>query len=302
MVTTALLALVVRAEAASCVCARGSGGLPTAEPLRAWAGVVGLDYGLALTGDMGGWTGAKVVDLHGDSMAGMFMPPHLSHNGSVTATLGLPANFAVNATLPYQSVVHLGESQMPGDVDLNALGDADVGVRWSHRAKVPFFGGGATLTFPTGVVSTDGVSTGRGALGGTANAFVGARVHPKLALVVQASGAGGFAPDPNGYVVAPTASVLAGAKWWTRENGDLNFSFYVAERWSDLDRNEALIYENTGYLITDLAVAASWTFWKHSNRSASISARAQAPLYQVVGDPGYAENFGAGLGVGIVAF
>ena len=302
MLTPVLVALIARAEAASCVCARGSGGLPTAEPLRAWAGLVGLDYGLALTGDMDAWTGAKVVDLHGDSMAGMYMPPHLSHNASVTATLGLPAAFAVSATLPYQAVMHLGESQMPGDVDLNALGDADVGLRWSHRAKVPFFGGGATLTLPSGVVSTDGVSTGRGAVGATANAFVGARVHPKLALVVQASGAGGFGPDPSGYVVAPTASLLAGAKWWTRENGDLNLSLYVAERWSGLDRKDDLIYENTGYLITDLAVAANWTFWKAGNRSASLSARVQAPVYQVVGDPGYAENVGGGLGFGVVAF
>ncbi len=301
MIATLLL-LSTQANAASCVCARGSGGLPTAEPLRAWAGVVGLDYGLALTGDMDGWTGAKVEDLHGDSMAGMFMPPHLVHNASLTATLGLPASFALNATLPYQAVVHLGESQMPGDVDLHDFGDADLGVRWSHRGRVPFFGAGAAATFPTGVVSTDGVSTGRSAMGATANAFVGARVHPKLALVVQASGAGAFGADASGYVVAPTASVLAGVKWWTRENGDLNFSFYAMERWAGLDRKDELVYEDTGYLITDLALAVNWTFWKAGNRSASLGARAQAPLYQVVGDPGYAENVGVGLGVAVVAF
>jgi hypothetical protein len=298
----ALLTMFETANAASCVCARGSGGLPTGEPLRPWAGVVGLDYGLALTGDMGGWTGLRVEDLHGDSMAGMFMAPHLVHNASLTATFGLPANLAVTATVPYQAVFHVGESEMPGDVDLHALGDADLGLRWSHRAKRPFYGAGAALTFPTGVVSTDGVSTGRGALGATGNAFAGMRVHPKLALVVQVSGAAGFAPDPSGYVVAPTASLLAGAKWWTRENGDLNFSFYAMERWSGLDRKDALVYENSGYLITDLAVAVNWTFWKQGNRSASVGGRAQAPVVQIVGDPMYAENFGVGVGVSVVAF
>ena len=130
----------------------------------------------------------------------------------------------------------------------------------------------------------------------------GTKLAPKLAIAGQLSGATGFGADETGYVVAPNASAVFGGRWSPRENGRLNFALFALERWSGHDRKDALVYRDSGYLITDLSIAASYTFWEKALRSASFTVRAQAPLYQIVGDPMYAENFGGSLAVSVVAF
>jgi hypothetical protein len=96
--------------------------------------------------------------------------------------------------------------------------------------------------------------------------------------------------------------LLSGVKWWPRENGKLNLSLYAMERWSGKDTKDALVYQNSGFLITDLAGALSYTFWADKMRSAAVTVKAQSPVLQVVGDPMYAENFTTSLGVSMVLF
>ena len=97
-------------------------------------------------------------------------------------------------------------------------------------------------------------------------------------------------------------SLVAGVKLSPRENGKLEIAVLGIERWSGKDRQDALIYKNSGYLVTDLALAMSYTFWASTVRSAGFSVRLQAPLVQTIVDPMYAENFGASAGLNWVAF
>lgn len=305
MILVTLSMLVDRAEAVACVCARNVA-LPSAGVLRPWAGVFALDYGAKLEADPDSWRGFAIVDRGGDSMAGMYMPPMLVHTASLGATLGLPSHFSVSTTLPYMYKDLLGESEMPGDTDLSSLNDVDLTGHWAWastaRSKA-FVALSAGPTFPTGtVVPNSPVRSGLGVLGATASASTGAKASPHVALAAQVSGAGGFGPDTTGYTVAPTASFVGGVQWSPRENGKLSLAALGMERWSGHDREDALVYEDSGYLVTDLALAATYTFWAEGVRSATFSVRAQAPVYQVVGDPMYAENFGASTGVSFVAF
>jgi hypothetical protein len=73
-------------------------------------------------------------------------------------------------------------------------------------------------------------------------------------------------------------------------------------RWQGEGRRDPLVYDNSGFTTLDLAIATGFTFWEKEKRSAALSARVQSPLWQVVGDPMYAENFSASLGVSVVAF
>ncbi len=294
-----------RAEAAACMCARNVA-LPSVGVLRPWAGVLALDYGAKLEADPNAWRGFGIVDLHGDSMAGMYMPPMLVHTASLSATLGLPADFSVSTTLPYMYKNLLGASEMPGDTDLSSLNDVDVTLHWasqSEQRSKAFVGFSVGPTFPTGtVVPNSPTRSGRGAMGGNAAARAGVKVSPHVAVAVQVSGSTGFGADSTGYIVAPNASLVGGVEWSPRENGKLTVAVLGMERWSGKDRQDALVYKNSGYLVTDLALAGSYTFWADKLRSASFNARVQVPVFQVVGDPMYAENFGASGGVTVVAF
>ncbi len=304
MILLALTLAAGDAHAQACVCSRGIA-LPNGSVMRTWAGMFTLDYGASLSGDTGSWRGFAVEDRYGDSMAGMYMPPHLVQTGSLTATLGLPGQFSASASLPYMDTRHLGESEMPGDVDSNSLADADLTVKWVHpgKQKKAFYGFSAGLTVPTGEVVPDSpVRSGRGVFGANVSASAGVKLHPKAGLAAQISGSSGFGPDPSGYTVAPSASLVAGAWWTPRENGRLGFAAFVMERWSGNDQEDALVYKNSGYLTTDVAIAMNYSFWEKALRSASITVRAQAPVFQIVGDPMYAENFGGSVGVSVVAF
>jgi hypothetical protein len=305
VILLALSTLVGRAGAVACVCARNVA-LPSAGVQRAWAGVFVLDYGAKLEADPDAWRGFGFVDRHGDSMAGMYMPPMLVHTASLGATLGLPANFSVSTTLPYMYKDLLGESEMPGDTDLSSLNDVDVTGHWARASKArskAFVALSAGPTFPTGtVVPNSPVRSGLGVVGAAGSVSSGARVSPRWSVAGKVSGATGFGPDATGYTVAPNASLVVGAQWSPRENGRLSLAALGMERWSGQDREDALVYENSGYLVTDLALAGTYTFWMEGVRSATFNLRLQAPLYQVVGDPMYAENFGASTGVAFVAF
>ena len=273
--------------------------------MRPWAAMFSLDYGVTLSGDPASWRGFGVDDLYGDSMAGMYMPPHVIQTAAITAALGLPADFSASATLPYIYTQHLGVSEMPGDVDANSFADADVTGRWVHAgdAGKAFVALTAGVSFPTGEVIQDSpVRAGRGAFGVNASVSTGLKLHPKAGVAVQLSGSSGLGPDATGYFVAQSASLVAGAWWTPRENGKLSLAIFGMERWAGNDRQDLLVYKNTGYLTTDLAIATSYSFWEHALRSASFSLRLQAPLYQQVGDPMYAENLAVNLGVSVVAF
>lgn len=299
-----VLNLLPTADAAACVCARNVA-LPGTGVIRPWAGVFAFDYGIKLEGDPALWEGFSVVDLHGDSMAGMYMPPMLVQTASVSATLGLPAQFSVSTTLPYMYKDNLGESEMIGDTDLASFNDVDLTLNWAHESKdkTAWFGAAAGPTFPTGtVIENSPVRSGRGTFGANLVVKGGGKLKPKVAVAAQATGSFGFGADAGGYVVAPSASLVAGVKFSTRENGKLDIAVLGIERWSGKDRQDALVYKNSGYLVTDLAVAMSYTFWASKLRSAGFSVRAQAPLVQTVGDPMYAENFGASAGLNVVAF
>lgn len=307
MVTSLLalaLHLVPTADAAACVCARNVA-LPSTGVMRAWAGVFALDYGVKLEAQPDLWEGFKVIDIEGDSMAGMYMPPMLVQTASVSATLGLPKHFSLSTTLPYMYKDNLGESEMPGDTDLASFNDVDLTANWAYESKDKkgWFGAATGPTFPTGtVIENSPVRSGRGVFGANVVVKGGLKVAPRVAVAAQGSGAFGFGADKGGYTVAPTASLVAGVKFSTRENGKLDFAVLGIERWSGKDKQDALVYTNSGYLVTDLAVAMTYTFWAEKLRSAGFSLRAQAPLFQVVGDPMYAENFGASAGLNVVAF
>ncbi len=301
-----LLALLPagRANAAACSCSRNVA-LPSGNLQRAGAGIVTLDYGTNLEGDPDRWRGLAVVDRYGDSMAGMYMPPMLVQSASLTATFGLPAHFSVSATLPYMYKDNLGESEMPGDTDLASFNDVDVTGRWGHMSgdTRTFYGFGAGLTIPTGtVIENSPVRSGRGVFGATFSANAGHKLSPHVGVAAQLSGSTGFGADSTGYVVAPNASLVAGARWSPRENGRLSVALFGIQRWTGQDRQDALVYKNSGSIGTDLAAAAAYTFWEKGLRSASVTLRAQAPVYQVVGDPMYAQNFGGALGFSVTAF
>jgi hypothetical protein len=304
MTLLALVLLASPAHAAACVCARNVA-LPSAGVLRPWAGVFTADYGARLDADPTGWQGFHVVDKYGDSMAGMYMPPMLVHTASVSATLGLPEHLSVSTTVPYMYKDNLGESEMRGDTDLSSLNDVDVTAHWAYRSpdERAFVALSAGPTFPTGtVVPNSPVRSGRGVLGVTAATGAGVKVSRKVLIAAQVSGATGFGADSSGYTVAPTASLVAGAQWTPRENGRLSLALLGIERWSGMDQQDALVYQNSGYLASDIAAVASWTFWEETLRSAGVTLRAQAPVFQIVGDPMYAHNFGASLGITFVAF
>lgn len=304
MMLLALLYFSTTAHAQACMCSR-SVALPSLPLQRAWAGVASLEYGINLEADPTLWRGVAVIDRYGDSMAGMRMPPMLAQTVALTATLGLPAHFSVSTTLPYMYKDNLGESDMPGDTDLASFNDVDLTGRWGLASDDDkrFLGVSAGLTFPTGtVIPNSSVRSGRGVFGTTVAANGGVKVHPKVRLAGQISGATGFGPDTTGYVVAPSASVVGGVGWTPRENGRASLALFVLERWMGHDRKDALVYKNSGSLITDLALAGSYTVWEKKLRSASVTLRAQAPVFQVVGDPMYAENFGGSASVSVTAF
>ena len=304
MLLVALTILANPAHAVACMCARNVA-LPSAGVLRPWAGVFAMDYGAKLEADPALWQGFGVDDLYGDSMAGMYMPPMLVHTASVSATLGLPKHFSVSATLPYMFKDNLGVSEMTGDTDLSSLNDVDVTGHWAYQApnRKVFVALSAGPTFPTGtVVPNSPVRSGRGAVGATAAVAAGGKVSPRVSVAGQVSGATGFGPDSTGYTVAPTWSVVAGVELTPRENGRLSLALLGIERWSGTDQQDALVYRNSGYATTDVAVVVSYTFWEKDVRSAGVTVRAQAPVYQVVGDPMYAENFGGSVGLTWVAF
>lgn len=299
-----LLLLAPESHAAACVCSRGVA-LPSIPVQRAWAGVVALDYGVSLASDPNTWEGFSVVDEYGDSMAGMYMPPHLVQTASLSATLGLPTGFSASATLPYMYTHHLGVSEMRGDVDSNSLADADVTARWgtedTHKTRWGALA--ASLTFPTGeVVADTPVRAGRGVFGTNLGLSGGLKVDPHLRTAAQLAYSTGFGADSSGYIVAPTASAVLGLGWTPRENGKFSLAGFAMERWSGKDQEDALVYKNTGYWTTDLGLALNDTFWANELRSASFNLKAQLPVYQVVGDPMYAENFSVSAGVSVTAF
>ena len=95
---------------------------------------------------------------------------------------------------------------------------------------------------------------------------------------------------------------MAGVQYTPRENGRLSLALLGVERWSGRDWQDGQVYRDSGYLVTDLAIAAGYTVWQQEQRAISLTLRAQAPLVQIVGDPMYAENFGASAGIQATAF
>ena len=300
----ALLLATQEAHAQACVCSRNIA-LPSAQVSRRGEVELLAEYSLSMTGDGERWDGLSVTDRYGDSMAGMFMAPHRVQTASLTATVGLPRGFSLSSTLPYQITQHIGVSQMPGDVDASALADIDLTAKWSRLSEDQrqFFGASTGLTFPTGEVLADSpVRSGRGTFGGAARVDGGWKATPKLAILGSVSGGAGFGADPTGYKVGRSASLALGTRGSPRENGKLSLAGFGLLRWQGTDRKEELVYQNTGFLTADLAFATGWTFWERGQRSASLSGRVQAPIWQVVGDPTYAENLTGALSLGAVVW
>ena len=303
LVALALALFSGNAEAAACSCSRNVA-LPSGNILRPGALIVGLDYGMNLEGDPALWRGFKVIDRYGDSMAGMYMPPMLVQMGTLTATVGLPQQFSISTSLPYMYKDNLGESEMPGDTDLSSFNDVDLTGRWGHLSHDTrtFYGFGLGVTFPTGtVIENSAVRSGRGVIGGTVSANVGRKLSPHVGVAAQATASIGTGADQTGYIVAPNASLVAGARWSPRENGRVDLAVFGIQRWTGQDRKDALVYKNSGSIATDLAAAFASTFWREDVRSAGVMLRGQMPLFQVVGDPMYAQNFGGAVSFSVTA-
>ncbi len=266
--------------------------------------IVGVDYGVGLSGDTEAWRGLSVTDRYGDSMAGMYMPPHVVQSGTARTSVGLPKGFALSATVPYILTQHVHPSGMPGDVDSQAFGDVGTTGSWSRVTKdmATSYGGSLGLTIPTGLVVADSpVRSGRGTFGTTVGLVAGHKLTPKVAVAGSVNGGGGFGADMSGYRVGPGATGAAGIRWSPRENGRVGLAAYGALVWQGRDRQDALVYKNTGFFSTDVAAGVGWMLWQQELRSLSLSARLQAPVWQVIGDPMYAENVSGALGISVVA-
>ena len=193
---------------------------------------------------------------------------------------------------------------MPGDTDLSSFNDVDLTGRWGHLSHDTrtFYGFGLGVTFPTGtVIENSAVRSGRGVIGGTVSANVGRKLSPHVGVAAQATASIGTGADQTGYIVAPNASLVAGARWSPRENGRVDLAVFGIQRWTGQDRKDALVYKNSGSIATDLAAAFAYTFWREDVRSAGVMLRGQMPLFQVVGDPMYAQNFGGAVSFSVTA-
>ena len=297
-----LLLLIGAPRAQVCACAR-SAVLPTGAVSRPGEVALSLDYGLSLSGDPDLFRGFHLRDRLGDSMAGMYMPPDLVQTWTAGATVGLPWSLQVSAELPWLSVNKLGESEMPGDVDTHSLGDLSAQLRWGHvPAHAWFVGVSIGPTFPTGVPRTGSiVRTGRGTMGITGQLQAAWLFDPRASLAASLSGADGFGRDENGYRLGANAQGALGVRFTPRENGRMGTSAYTMLRWQGRDAEDALVYENTGYLTHDLCLGLSWRLWERGMRSATVSTRGILPLWQIVGDPMYAQNFAVQLNLAVVA-
>lgn len=301
MLTLTLLAAEAYGQA--CICSRNVA-LPTGVAVRPWEGTATLEYAINQSGGEG-WAGFEVIDRGGNSMAEMAMPGHLVQTGSLTAALGLPANFSAEATLPWMDIRHLYPSEMPGDVDSSSLADATVLVRWGRptKDKRTFFGVGAGVTLPTGKVVVDApVRAGKGAVGGVVNVQVLRKVSPLLGVGLSMGASPTLFEPPDRYRVGSSATAAAGVRFTPRENGRWMFSGFAIGQWRDKDREERLLYEHTGILSVGASLGVSWNVWAKDLRSVTLLARGELPLWQMVGDPWLAENWGATAAVNVVAF
>ncbi|MFZ5479273.1 MAG: hypothetical protein ACOZNI_21085 [Myxococcota bacterium] len=298
------LALSGEAAAQACVCARNVA-LPTGAVTRPGEGVFSLDYGIGLSGDTTGWRGFSVTDLHGDSMAGMYMPPHVVNSATLNASVGLPAGFSITGALPWIDIRHAAPSEMPGDVDSSSLADASVGVRWGWvgKDKRTFVGAQVGATLPTGkVVEDTPVRAGKGAVGGLLGLQASRKVSARTALLAAAGATPTLFVPPDGYVVGSGGNIAIGARWSPRENGRVSFTGLGLLQVQGTDRQDALVYRNTGSTAIDASLGAGWNVWGKGDRSVTLVARVQVPVWQVVGDPMYAENVSMTTGVNVVAF
>lgn len=302
MTLALLLAAMPHAEAQACTCGRDVS-LPSGHVARGGEVMVSFDASSAYSGDPDAWGGFQVVDLHGDSMAGMKMSPDFVEMLKLEASVGLPAGFSVAVAQPYVIKRLTGESEMPGDVDTDAFGDTSITGRFGKKVgKSPWYlGVSGGVTLPTGkVIPHSMVRVGKGALGWTAGAQAVYRLSPFVALAAGAGGASTALPTPDNYYVGALANGSLGARWTPVENGPVVLSFSAIEEWQDKDREDALVYENSGYLTTSLAVGASWNVWMAKMRSVTLNARLQSPIYQIVGDPMYQTNLSGSVGVSAV--
>jgi hypothetical protein len=289
--------LTGNARAQACVCSRNIA-LPTGSALGAGSVILSLEGGYALTGNPEVYDGVSVTDRLGNSMANMYMPPHRITTASLSGSVGLTDDLSLAATVPWMQIQHPEPSEMPGDVGSRSLADAEIGLKWGRlvKDKNSFYGLSAAATLPTGKVVEDSpVRSGRGTTGVTGGLNGGTKLSARAALAASLTGSTGFGADEGGYAVGPSGGFALGTRYSPRENGPVSVLAYGLLRWAGLDRQDALIYQNTGFLTTDLSLGASWTFWSKDTRSAGLLVRGQVPIWQVVGDPMYTENFGASL-------
>jgi hypothetical protein len=298
----ALLTFVSTVHAQACACSRTTV-LPNGSVSRPGELILALEYDLSIAGDTDLYRGFYLKDLHGDSMAGMFMPPHLIQSATLTTTVGLPKNFSAFLDLPYIYVHHLSPSGMPGDVDARSFGDVDAQLAWGRMYKKKYYTGFSVgPTFPTGEVVEDSpVRLGRGVFGVTGRAQGTDILGPRTSFGASLGFTDGLGADASGYRLGANAQGAAGLRFSPRENGPLLLSAFTIFRWQGKDQEDALGYENTGYFSHDLALGATRRLWSSKQRSASLTLRGVAPLWQIVGDPMYAENFALALGLDVVA-
>ena len=304
MLPVLLLALLPEVHAQACACSRNPG-LPLLVVTRPWEGLFVAGYGVSYASDPDSWLGFASKDRLGDSMEGMYMPPQVFQTATLGAALGLPGGFGVGTTVPWMTVHHVHPSGMAGDVDASAPGDVGTTLLWgrSTHGMDRYFGANLGVTWPTGLTRAGGGTRfGRGTIGATGVIWASRKVAPRWGVMASVGGATGFGLDATGYGVGPSATGSFGARFSLREGGPVILSASTLLRWQGTDVQDALVYENTGYLSHDLSLGASWNVWSHHQRSATLFAGVNAPLWQIVGDPMYAENVSGSLGASLVAF
>ena len=295
-----MLALLTSAALAqSCSCSVGGGGgvLPSASVLMPGMAVVSAETSTSLVGG-DGWRGFAWTDRQGNSMPTMAMPGHRAFVASPTLILGLPSGFALSLGVPIVHAAPLFPSDMRGDVTRGFLGDTALSARWVrfHEGFGTAYSVGVSL--PTGKVIEGGaVRGGRGVTGLTGAVHATLDASPYATLGLAISTARDLYTPADGYRVADTASATLGARLTPRERGKFALLSYGMLRWEGHDRSGDSELDQTGFVGADLLTGFQWRFWAHHMRSLTWTTRAQVPVWQVVGDPWIAENYGVSTGL-----
>ena len=146
------------------------------------------------------------------------------------------------------------------------------------------------------------VRAGKGAVGGLARIEGMRKLTPLVALAASLGASPTLITPQDGYRVGSSGSGALGVRFSPRENGRLVLSGFGLVQAQAEDREDGVAWEDTGLFSVGTSLGASYNVWAQKQRSATVSLRGQLPLWQLIGDPMLAENWGLSVGVNVVAF